>query len=69
LPLLMITLLGIVSIPIVPLNLVPGVMILVSLNFAGATGDMLQAWWLLSQPKTILVLDYGDGVHVFDCQD
>jgi hypothetical protein len=69
LPLLLITLLGIASLPIVPLNLVPGVMILVSLNFAGATGDMLQAWWLLSQPKTILVLDYGDGVQVFDSQE
>jgi hypothetical protein len=64
-PLVMITLLGLVAVPIVRLNLVPGVLLLISLNFAGATGDILTIWWLLQKPKDVLVEDYGDGVRVF----
>ena len=68
-PLLVITGLGLVAIWIVPLNFVPGVMVLVSLNFAGATGDLFMAYWLLRQPKDALVMDYGDSVFVYHRQD
>jgi len=64
-PLVVITLLGVAAVTIVPLNFVPGVMLLVSLNFAVAVGDIVTAYWLLRKPKDILVLDYGDGVKVY----
>jgi hypothetical protein len=64
-PLVVITLLGIAAVTVVPLNFVPGVMLLVSLNFALAVNDFATAYWLLRRPKDILILDYGDGVKVY----
>ncbi len=64
-PLLLITLFGLAAVPIVSLNFVPGVLLLVSLNFASALGDMVIAYWLLRKPSDILVMDYGDGVLVY----
>ena len=45
-PLVLITVVGVAIIPIVPLNLIPGVLLLVSLNIASAVGDVVMAWWL-----------------------
>lgn len=65
-PLVLITLLGVLLVPIVPLNLVPGVLLLVSLNVASAVTDGMTAWWLSRKPKSSLVLEDGDCVRVFD---
>lgn len=64
-PVVLVTILGIVAVPLVPLNLIPGVLLLVSLNFAGALNDIVTAVWLLRKPKGILIQDYGDGVRVY----
>ncbi len=64
-PVVLITLLGVAAIPIVPLNFVPGVMLVVSLNFAAAINDIVTAYWLLRRPKDILIQSYRDGVRVF----
>ncbi len=64
-PLLVITVLGIAAVTFVPLNLVPGVMLLVSMNVAISVGDVVTAIWLASKPQDILILDHGDGVQVF----
>jgi hypothetical protein len=64
-PVVLITLFGVAAIPIVPLNFVPGVMLVVSLNFAAAINDIVTAYWLLRRPKDILIQSYRDGVRVF----
>jgi len=64
-PILIVTLLGLVAVPMVPLNLVPGVLLLVSLNIAGAISDLVTTYWLLGKPKGLLVLDHGDEVRIF----
>jgi hypothetical protein len=64
-PLLVITVLGTIAVTFVPLNLVPGVMLLVSLNVAISVGDIVTAFWLVGKPKAILILDHGDGLKVF----
>jgi len=64
-PVVLVTILGVAAVPIVPLNLIPGVLLLVSLNFAGALNDIVTAIWLLRRPKGILIQDYGDGVRFF----
>ncbi len=64
-PVVLVTILGVAAVPIVPLNLIPGVLLLVSLSFAGALNDFVAAVWLLRRPKGILIQDYGDGVRVF----
>lgn len=64
-PILVVTVLGVAAVPIVPLNLVPGVLVLVSLNIAAAVGDLVTAYWLLRRPKGLLVLDKGDEVRIF----
>ncbi len=64
-PLLVITILGVVAVTFVPLNLVMGVMLLVSLNFAMSVSDVITAIWLLGKPQDVLVAEDRDGVKVF----
>lgn len=64
-PLIVITLLGITAVPLVPLNFVPGVMLVVAMNVALAVSDVATLIWLLGKSQDILILDYGDGVKVF----
>jgi hypothetical protein len=65
LPILIITILGLGSVPLVPLNLVPGVLLLVAMDIATSTGDFLTTYWLLQRPKNILVQDNGDCIDIF----
>jgi len=64
-PILLIAILGVAAIPLVPLNLVPGVLLVISLNFGGALNDIVTDIWLLRKPMGILIQDYGDGVRVY----
>lgn len=64
-PILLIAILGIAAIPLVPLNLVPGVLLVISLNFGGALNDIVTTIWLLRKPREILIQDYSDGVRVY----
>ncbi len=68
-PVMLITLIGVAIIPIVPLNFVPGVMLVVSLNFSAAINDIVTAYWLLRRPKNIFIQSYRDGVRVFGISD
>ncbi|MFW5713799.1 MAG: DUF3267 domain-containing protein [Brevefilum sp.] len=65
-PLVLITVVGVALVPIVPLNLIPGVLLLVSLNIASAVGDGVTIWWLYRKPKSALVQDDGDSARVFN---
>jgi hypothetical protein len=64
-PLLVITALGVIAVTLVPLNLVVGVMLLVSLNVAMSVSDIVTAIWLLGKQRDILVAENRDGVKVY----
>ena len=64
-PLFGITILGVIAVVLVPLNLVPGVMLLVSLNVAMAINDLATLYWLMRRPKESLIMEDRDCVQVF----
>jgi hypothetical protein len=64
-PLVVITVFGLAAVPIVPLNLVPGVLLLISLNIAAAVNDLIFVWWILSKPADVLIQDFSDRALVF----
>ncbi len=64
-PLLGITVLGVIAVVLVPLNLVPGVMLVVSLNFAMSINDLATLYWLMGKPGESLILEDRDCVQVF----
>ena len=64
-PPVMIVFFGLTAVLYVPLNLVPGVLLLISLNVATALNDIVMVWWVLTKPKDILVTDYGDKVCIY----
>ncbi len=68
-PVALITVLGLAAVTVVPLNLVPGALLLVSMNAAGALGDIITVIWLAGKPAGILVYDYGDGVRIYGPAD
>jgi hypothetical protein len=68
-PVLVITLLGVIAVTMVPLNLVVGVMLLVSLNVAMSVGDIITAFWLLGKPQDVLVAETRDGVKVYHYEE
>ncbi|MCB2214092.1 DUF3267 domain-containing protein [bacterium] len=68
-PVVVITLLGVIAVTMVPLNLVVGVMLLVSLNVAMSVGDIITAIWLLGKPQDVLVAETRDGVKVYHYEE
>ncbi|MBD2257724.1 hypothetical protein [Pseudanabaena sp. FACHB-2040] len=48
-----------------PLAVVPGLLLALVVNAAGAVGDLVTAGWLLTQPKQAYVNDYGDGMAIY----
>ena len=64
-PLFGITVLGVIAVVLVPLNLVPGVMLVVSLNFAMSINDLATLYWLMGKPKAALFIEDRDRVQVF----
>jgi len=65
LPLVVITIGGIAVVPFVPLNLVPGVLLVISLNISAGVSDIVMVVWVLGKPKGVLVVDDGDRLLVF----
>lgn len=68
-PLTGITILGVIAVLLVPLNLVPGVMLLVSLNIAMAVNDLATLYWLMRKPKSCLIREDRDCVQVFTSEE
>jgi len=65
LPIVLITLGGVVVIPFVPLNLIPGVLLVISLNIATGISDIVMVIWVMRHPNTVLITDDGDRVCLF----
>ena len=68
-PLFGITILGVIAVVLVPLNLVPGVMLVVSLNVAMSINDLATLYWLMGKPKESLILEDRDRVQVFSNEE
>lgn len=64
-PLLLLSLLGLVLLPVVPPLF--GLLLLVgmTMNVAGAVGDLFVVVWLLTKPATFLVRDVGEAMTVY----
>ena len=64
-PFVLITLIGLGLMAVAPEGFVPPLLLLISMNAAGAVGDLTVAAWLLLKPVSTLVQDYGDGVSLY----
>ncbi len=61
----MITLGGLLLVSVLPLVMLPGLLIFVTFNAAGAVGDLLVCGWLLTFPPTVLAQDVGDVMTLY----
>jgi hypothetical protein len=61
-PLILLTLVGVVLIPVLPLLALPTLVFFLIGNAAGAIGDIWVVGWLLREPREILLQDHGDAV-------
>ena len=59
-PLVVLTLLGWIVLLIAPVPWLFPTLLIVTLNFSGAVGDMYTVIWLLRKPEQFLVRDFGD---------
>ena len=64
-PLVVITALGLALVAVVPLLAVPAVLLTVTLNAAGAVGDLAVVAWLLTRPAEALINDHGDRFSLY----
>lgn len=64
-PLVLLTALGLALLPVVPLALVPLVVLALTLNAAGAVGDLALIGLLLAQPRGALARDTGHRVEFY----
>lgn len=64
-PLVGITLIGISLLVLVPVRWVPLLLLVVSLNAAGAVGDLWVAYWLVRCPPDALGNDQGDVTSLY----
>jgi hypothetical protein len=64
-PLLGITLLGFLMMVAVPPFWIPAILVVMTLNAAGAVGDMTVALWLVRAPTGCLANDQGDAFNLY----
>jgi hypothetical protein len=64
-PLVIMTLLGVVMIPILSLVTIPALVFILILNASGSVGDLAMMAWLVRQPKESLIKDTGIMVSAY----
>ncbi len=64
-PLLLISVAGLILIPFVPLPTARFILLLITVNAAGAVGDLYIVGKTLRQPRTVLIQDTGAGFTMF----
>ena len=64
-PLVLLSLLGLVTLAFGPAGWFQPVILFMSFNGGGAVGDLAVFFWLLRQPSTCLAYDVGDAVTLF----
>jgi hypothetical protein len=65
-PFVLISLLGIALLPFTSLAVALTLVLIMTMNAAGAVGDFYAVGFLLTQPSTALIRDFGDGM-VYYC--
>jgi hypothetical protein len=68
-PLLLITLIGLILIPVIPNFYLIILIYALTLNASGSVGDIAVCLWLLRHPSSTLIQDYGDEIKIFHCED
>lgn len=64
-PLVILTLVGVLLIPIIPLIALPALFIFLISNTAGSVGDLFVVGWLLREPPQVVLIDSGDAMTSF----
>jgi predicted metal-dependent HD superfamily phosphohydrolase len=64
-PLVIISLVGLILLPLIPFSYVAELVLLVAFNAAASVGDMIAAGWLSTRPNTALVRDSGARMDVY----
>lgn len=64
-PLVLISVVGVLLIPVLPGALLPFWLLGLTFNAAGAVGDLAVVIWLLGQPASSLINDRGDAVTLY----
>lgn len=64
-PLVVITLVGFLLLLFVPSGWILPLLLFMTMNASGASGDIYTVFWLLSKPDNILVNDSGDRVKIY----
>lgn len=64
-PLLVISLVGLAVVPFVPFPVALSLVFAMTINAAGAIGDMYMVGLLLTKPSNILIRDFGDGITMY----
>lgn len=64
-PLVVVTVVGVLLMPIVNHVLLPFLLIWMVINFSGSIGDIAIVAWLLRKPQTVYINDFGDGVSIY----
>jgi hypothetical protein len=68
-PFIAITTLGLGLMAVIPTGLILQILLLITLNASGAVGDLAVVFWLLTQPASIYVQDFGDGINLYRLKD
>ena len=64
-PLVVITVAGLLWLPVAPAGVVLPLTLLLVLNASGAVGDLVTVVWLLRQPQATFVIDRGDAITLY----
>jgi predicted metal-dependent HD superfamily phosphohydrolase len=64
-PIVGITLLGLILLPLIPEALVAELLALLAFNAAASVGDLVVAGWLFLRPKTLMARDSGPSITIY----
>jgi predicted metal-dependent HD superfamily phosphohydrolase len=64
-PFVLITLAGLLLLPVVPASLVAALLLALIANAAGSVGDLVVVGWLLLQPSTVMIRDSGPKITLY----
>ena len=67
-PLVVISLVGILLMPVFPVQWMWVLIAALVMNASGAVGDLAVCGWLLLKPKSLLIRDFGDVIHIYSVQ-
>ena len=64
-PLILISLVGLALFPVTSFVVTLILVLTLTMNAAGAIGDLYVVGWLLTRPASLVIQDYGDGMTVY----